>query len=93
MGRKKKPSTNEERCEMSDLLKDECDHCRRNQRTISDDDDRPKLEHIVVAEIETTCQVCGDDIIPGDHIGMIDEVRVPGKEDKVKRWAHYGCGR
>lgn len=80
---------------MSDLPHDYCDHCRRKTRVLEEpqDDPRPVLEEIIVATEESTCQVCGDDIVPGDHIGLVDEVRVPGKEEKVKRWAHYGCGR
>lgn len=90
----------EERCELTDLIKDQCDHCRRNQKQISEQDDRPVLEDIVVAEKKGTCQVCHEDIIPGDHIGAIRgrKGRVPDKDSDTgyritKVWVHYGCGR
>lgn len=89
-----KATTNEQRCQMSELLIDQCDHCRRMARVIEyRDDTRPVLDEIIIAQTPDTCQVCHEDIVAGDHIGLIDEVKVPGKEGKVKRWAHYGCGK
>lgn len=79
-----------ERCEFSDLWPEECSHCTGAK----DEDTRPVLGVIVVAELEGTCQApdCDDrKIVPGDHIGFMGEVTVAGK--KVKQWAHYGCGR
>lgn len=93
-----KHKINQERCWYSDLLPGQCGGgpCGHGPGKALMDDDRPLLGAIVVAEHEGTCQApsCEDrTITPGDHIGFMDEVKVPGKEQKVKRWAHYSCGR
>lgn len=92
MSRRKKLS-NTERCWYSQLIQNQCDHCRKGGSKSDEFDQRPVLDEVIVANFEGTCQVCLDDIIPGDHVGVIDEVKVSGKDEKVKRWAHYGCGR
>lgn len=83
----------EVRCEKHDMVLEYCADCNNVKPEIKDD--RPVLYDITVAEYEGVCQVCGDDIRVGDHIGWFKEVATTKeyRPAKVKLWAHYGCGR
>lgn len=86
----------DEYCGMTDLKKDECDHCRHKDVQIVDRDEvRARLPEaigdFVVAEYTGICHVCREDILVGDHIAVVEEVK--GSDGKVVRkyWGHYGC--
>lgn len=87
----------DEYCDMTDMLKSGCDHCKNGDTQILDRDlvrtRMPKaVSDFVVAEYQGECQGgCGDQIIPGDHIAVISTVE-DGRGNVIrKNWAHYGC--
>lgn len=82
----------DERCEMTDLPVATCDHCSHGIA--------PREEWLpevvgdfVVAQYAGVCAVCEEDIIVGDHIGVIKEVK--GRDGSVvyRKWGHAGCTR
>lgn len=85
-----------ELCDMTDLPKDQCDHCRHGDKQVVDRDivrsSLPKAQgDFVVAEYKGICGGCGEDILVGDHISVIEEIRNSKDEVVRKVWAHYGC--
>lgn len=85
-----------ELCEMTELPKDSCDHCRHGDAQIVDRDGlRAKLPEaigdFVVAEYTGICVVCREDILVGDHIAVVEEVKDQGGKVVRKFWGHYGC--
>lgn len=85
---------NDDYCPMTELKHDECDHCRHKDRQIVERDPvmRPKAQSdFVVAEFMGICHVCQEDIIPGDHIAVVEEVKNQAGEVVRKYWGHYGC--
>lgn len=86
----------DERCEMTDLLVSDCDHCKHGDKQIVDHDSvrasMPKGKgDIIEAQFEGTCGGCGEDIIPGDHIDVIKEITDARGKVTGRVWAHYGC--
>lgn len=51
-----------DRCDMSDLLKTDCAHCRSSG----------KLRRTRIAEYRGTCTGCAEGIEPGDRIGLVE---------------------
>ena len=87
-------SSEDEYCTMTDLKKGECDHCRHKDTQVVERTAiyKPKAQSdIVVAEYKGFCGGCGEDILIGDHIGVIEEVKNDKGEVVRKVWAHYGC--
>lgn len=86
----------DELCDMTDLPKGTCDHCRHGDKQVVDRDvlrsRMPEaISDIVVAQFPGICGGCDEDILVGDHIGVIKEITNHKGEVVRKVWAHYGC--
>jgi hypothetical protein len=81
----------QERCLKHDMVRAYCADCSDAKPVV--EDTRPLLDVIVVAEFEGQCGECGESIMPGDHIGVSEEVKDQHGNVVRKIWAHYGCGR
>lgn len=79
----------DQECEMSGLPQGQCAHC---QSHVLIEKDRPKaIGDFRIAEYHGTCHACGDPILPGDHIAVVEVIPGDRKEDDRRLWAHYGC--
>jgi hypothetical protein len=83
-------SSDDDRCEMSDLPKDQCDHCVGKPTEPWSGLD---MGEVFVARFKGTCVSCDEPIEPGDHIAVTEYVR-DGTGQIIKgHYAHYGCMR
>lgn len=58
------------RCELTELLADQCAHCRPAPKPLTVAAEL--IQHRFTAEYAGHCQVCDGPIEPGDHIGRLD---------------------
>lgn len=59
----------EARCELTELLADQCAHCRPAPQPLTVAAEL--IQHRFTAEYTGHCQVCDGPIEPGDHIGRL----------------------
>lgn len=63
---------NEERCDVTDLLTDQCGHCLNGGKPIPKPQKAQRPKRFIEAKYAGTCVDCGDRYGPGDDIAWTE---------------------